>query len=38
MDYGFLRVAAVAPKVNVADCEQNVKNIIFQNLSKSIII
>ena len=28
MDYGFLRVAAVVPKVNVADCEQNVKNII----------
>lgn len=28
MDLGFLRVAAVVPKVNVADCEQNVKNII----------
>ena len=28
MDFGFLRVAAVVPKVNVADCEQNVKKII----------
>lgn len=28
MDFGFIRVAAVVPQVNVADCEQNVKNII----------
>ena len=28
MDFGFLRVAAVVPKVNVADCEYNVTSII----------
>lgn len=28
MEYGFLRVASVVPQVNVADCEQNVSNII----------
>ncbi len=28
MNYGFLRVAAIVPNVNVADCEYNVKNII----------
>lgn len=28
MDLGFLRVAAVVPQVNVAECNQNVKNII----------
>ena len=28
MDYGFVRVAAVVPQVNVADCDYNAKNII----------
>lgn len=28
MDFGFIRVAAAVPNVNVADCEQNTKNII----------
>lgn len=28
MDYGYIRVASVVPKVNVADCEANVKYII----------
>ena len=28
MSFGYVRVAAVVPKVNVADCKQNVKNII----------
>ena len=28
MNYGFIRVAAVVPTVNVADCEANVDHII----------
>ena len=31
MNLGFLRVAAVVPQVNVADCEQNVRNIIEES-------
>ena len=31
MNYGFLRVAAIVPKVNVADCENNVNNIISES-------
>lgn len=32
MDYGFIRVAAVVPRVNVADCRFNSKEIIGQML------
>ena len=28
MDFGFVRVAAIVPKVNVADCEYNASQII----------
>ena len=28
MELSFLRVAAIVPQVNVADCELNVKNIV----------
>lgn len=30
MDYGFLRVASIVPRVNVADCEFNAQEIIAQ--------
>ena len=30
MDYGFLRVASVVPRVNVADCKYNLNEIIEQ--------
>lgn len=33
MDYGYIRVAAVVPRVNVADCEANALNIIEESLN-----
>ena len=30
MDYGFLRVASIVPRVNVADCEFNAQEIVKQ--------